>query len=35
MNLIGNGVVIDPIILKRELDNLKNAGHDPVAKGNW
>ena len=21
MNLIGNGVVIDPIILKRELDN--------------
>jgi len=33
MNLIGNGVVIDPIILKRELDNLKKAGHDPVAKG--
>ena len=33
MNLIGNGVVIDPIILKRELDNLKAAGHDPVAKG--
>jgi adenylosuccinate synthase len=33
MNLIGNGVVIDPIILKRELDNLKTAGHDPVAKG--
>jgi adenylosuccinate synthase len=33
MNLIGNGVVIDPIILKRELDNLKQAGHDPVAKG--
>lgn len=33
MNLIGNGVVIDPIILKRELDNLRNAGHDPVAKG--
>jgi adenylosuccinate synthase len=31
MNLIGNGVVIDPIILKRELDNLKLAGHDPVA----
>jgi adenylosuccinate synthase len=25
-------VVIDPIILKRELDNLKAAGHDPVAK---
>lgn len=33
MNLIGNGVVIDPIILKRELDNLKTAGHDPVAAG--
>ena len=33
MNLIGNGVVIDPIILKRELDNLKKAGHDPVAEG--
>jgi adenylosuccinate synthase len=32
MNLIGNGVVIDPIILKRELDNLRNAGQDPVAK---
>lgn len=32
MNLIGNGVVIDPIILKRELDNLKAAGHDPIAK---
>lgn len=33
LNLIGNGVVIDPIILKRELDNLKKAGFDPVAKG--
>ncbi len=33
MNLIGNGVVIDPIILKRELDNLRAAGHDPVAQG--
>lgn len=33
MNLIGNGVVIDPIILKRELDNLKIAGHDPVSNG--
>ncbi|NEU08192.1 adenylosuccinate synthase [Flavihumibacter sp. R14] len=31
MNLIGNGVVIDPIILKRELDNLKKNGFDPVA----
>ncbi|WP_345235429.1 adenylosuccinate synthase [Olivibacter ginsenosidimutans] len=33
LNLIGNGVVIDPIILKRELDNLKNNGFDPVAAG--
>ena len=33
MNLIGNGVVIDPIILKRELDNLKKTGHDPVKAG--
>jgi adenylosuccinate synthase len=31
MNLIGNGVVIDPITLKRELDNLKKSGFDPVA----
>ena len=34
LNLIGNGVVIDPIILKRELDNLKAAGFDPVGNGN-
>lgn len=33
MNLIGGGVVIDPIILKRELDNLKKSGFDPVADG--
>ena len=33
LNLIGNGVVIDPIILKRELDNLRKNGFDPVAKG--
>ncbi|WP_419803623.1 adenylosuccinate synthase [Mucilaginibacter sp.] len=33
LNLIGNGVVIDPIILKRELDDLKKAGFDPVGKG--
>ena len=32
MNLIGNGVVIDPIILKRELDNLKKNGFDPLAR---
>ncbi len=31
MNLIGNGVVVDPIILKRELDALKARGFDPVA----
>ena len=34
MNLIGNGVVIDPIILKREIDKLKDAGHDLLAKQN-
>ena len=33
MNLIGGGVVIDPIILKRELENLKKSGIDPVAEG--
>ncbi len=33
LNLIGNGVVIDPIILKRELDNLKAHGFDPVGEG--
>lgn len=33
LNLIGNGVVIDPIILKRELDALKENGFDPVAAG--
>jgi len=33
LNLIGNGVVIDPIILKRELDNLKANGFDPVGTG--
>lgn len=34
LNLIGNGVVIDPITLKRELDNLLKHGHDPVGAGN-
>jgi adenylosuccinate synthase len=34
MNLIGNGVVIDPITLKKELDKLKDAGHDLLAKKN-
>ncbi|WP_437919530.1 adenylosuccinate synthase [Sphingobacterium sp. LRF_L2] len=33
LNLIGSGVVIDPIILKRELDNLRSSGFDPVGKG--
>jgi len=33
LNLIGGGVVIDPIILRRELDNLKAAGFDPLDAG--
>ena len=33
LNLIGNGVVIDPIILRREIENLKKSGFDPVASG--
>lgn len=33
LNVIGNGVVIDPIILKREIDSLKKNGFDPVSKG--
>lgn len=33
-NLIGNGVVIDPITLKKEIDKLKDAGHDLLAKKN-
>ena len=28
INLVGNGVVIDPVIFKRELDNLSKAGVD-------
>ena len=31
LNLIGNGVVIDPVIFKRELDNLRTNGYDPIA----
>jgi adenylosuccinate synthase len=34
INLIGNGVIIDPITLKREIDKLKDAGHDLLAKKN-
>lgn len=33
LNLIGGGVVIDPVIFKREIDNLKTAGIDVVASG--
>ena len=31
LNLIGNGVVIDPVIFKREIDNLRTNGYDPIA----
>ncbi|SEM92223.1 Adenylosuccinate synthetase [bacterium A37T11] len=31
LNLIGGGVVIDPITLRQELDKLKTSGIDPVA----
>ncbi|KIO78868.1 adenylosuccinate synthetase [Pedobacter lusitanus] len=34
MNLIGNGVVIDPVTLVKELEMLKAAGHNLLAKGN-
>lgn len=34
MNLIGNGVVIDPVSLKKELEKLKEAGHDLLVKKN-
>jgi adenylosuccinate synthase len=34
LNLIGNGVIIDPITLKKELGKLKDAGHDLLAKQN-
>lgn len=32
VNLVGNGVVIDPVIFKRELDNLTKAGVDYTKK---
>ncbi len=32
-NLIGNGVVIDPAIFKKELDNLVENGFDPFLSG--
>lgn len=28
LNVIGNGVVIDPIIFKKEIDNLRSKGYD-------
>ncbi|HET8810729.1 MAG TPA: adenylosuccinate synthase [Flavobacteriaceae bacterium] len=33
VNLVGNGVVIDPVIFKKELDNLKkfNLDYDPIS----
>jgi adenylosuccinate synthase len=34
LNLIGNGVIIDPITLKKELSKLKDAGHDLLARQN-
>lgn len=33
-NLIGNGVVLDPIVLQRELDTLAKAGYHPIANKN-
>lgn len=30
LNVVGNGVVIDPVIFKREIDGLKERGVDPV-----
>jgi len=32
INVIGNGVVIDPVIFKREIDKLKNLGIDVSSK---
>ena len=34
MNLIGNGVVIDPITLQREVDKLRSAGYDILTQKN-
>src|SRR5690606_9753362 len=33
LNLIGNGVVIDPVILQKEITALQQAGFDPLASG--
>ncbi|BAV07481.1 Adenylosuccinate synthetase [Filimonas lacunae] len=34
INVIGNGVVIDPVALQQELTRLREAGHDLLAKKN-
>lgn len=33
LNLVGNGVVVDPVIFKREIDNLRSNGYDPIKTG--
>lgn len=33
LNLIGNGVVIDPVIFKKEIDKLRENGYDPIKNG--
>ncbi len=33
LNLIGNGVVIDPVIFKKEIDKLKENGYNPIKSG--
>ncbi|MFT7298588.1 MAG: adenylosuccinate synthase [Sphingobacteriales bacterium] len=33
VNLIGNGVVIDPVVVKREITNLIAAGNNPLETG--
>ncbi|MGQ3015517.1 MAG: adenylosuccinate synthetase, partial [Flavobacteriales bacterium] len=32
VNLIGNGVVIDPVTFKKEIENLEKAGVDVVSR---
>lgn len=33
LNLIGSGVVIDPVIFKKEIDKLRDNGYDPIKNG--
>lgn len=33
LNLIGGGVVIDPVIFKKEIDKLRENGYDPIKNG--